>query len=69
MKELTPVRECSESAVTGLCMDCGQEFAGRLGLHFVVQGGVVGVEVLILSGDEMHALGRVQVGLIPTVNG
>lgn len=66
-RERQPVGALINTAARGLCMDCGREFAGELGVRLVVSRGVVGVEVFICTDKEMHSLGRVEMHNLPFV--
>jgi hypothetical protein len=65
--EKQPVRHVPHSLVRGVCMDCNQEFAGSIALHVVLLRGVPGIEVLVVNHNEMHALCRVPMTLLPVV--
>jgi hypothetical protein len=62
-----PVRHVPHALVRGVCMDCGQEFAGSIALHTVVVRGVPGIVVWVVNHNEMHALARVPMTLLPVV--
>ena len=59
------IRICDETAVTGLCTDCGQTVAGKLGLRAVLRDHVWGIEVMICEERNMHPIAAVPLRVLP----
>lgn len=64
-----PARTFPDAIVTGICMDCGDEFSGPLAVRFIAtpEGPALEIDVLSETTHELHALARVGRALIPTV--
>ena len=66
-QERQPIRGLPDTVVCGFCMDCHREIHGHIGVRLVVYRGVPGVEVYLCTSTEMHALGRVELSVLPIV--
>jgi hypothetical protein len=61
------VRIFDKTIVVGKCMDCGAIFHGYLGVRFIETPEGPGIEITVSNDNTAHALGRVQLELVPTV--
>lgn len=62
-----PVRHVPNSLVSGQCMDCHAAFNGSVALHVVLMRGMPHIEVLVVGDNQMHALCRVPMTLLPVI--
>lgn len=65
-----PARTFDQAVVTALCMDCGLEFTGPIGLRLLEGVEGPGVEIVVVDDkrNEIHTVVRVKRDLIPTVH-
>ncbi len=67
MSESEPVRMVSGAEITAVCIDCNVRFTGTLGIRFIETPDGPGVEIIVCSGYQTHAIARIQRELIPVV--
>ncbi len=58
-----------ESIAAARCMDCGKEFIGPIGIHFLEAPGEQGIEVVVIDQKRnvQHAIARVPTRELPHV--
>jgi hypothetical protein len=63
------VRTFRDAVVTGRCIDCGEIFTGELGVRmiFPTEGPSLEIVIAYAKRNEVHAIARVEVYLIPIV--
>lgn len=63
------LRTFPETTVTARCIDCDLEFTGVLAVRLIRPAEGPGLEILVADEkrNEAHAIGRVQLHLIPIV--
>jgi hypothetical protein len=62
-------RKFHDAVVTGRCIDCGDTFTGELGVRMIFPTEGPSLEIVIAHAkrNEVHAIARVEVYLIPIV--
>ena len=58
-------RTFPDTIVTARCIDCDLEFTGPIGVRIIPQGPALEIVVVCEKRNEVHAIARVPVGLIP----
>jgi len=65
--EREPLRMVIGAEITAVCIDCGEEFTGTVGLRFIETPEGPGIEVCVCAAYQAHAIARIQRELIPVV--
>jgi hypothetical protein len=63
------VRTVRDAVITGRCIDCGETFTGEIGIRVIGLIAGPGLEIVVANPkrNEIHAIARVELHLIPFV--
>jgi hypothetical protein len=65
MTRNTRARTFPDVIITARCVDCDLEFTGPIGVRITPQGPALEIVIACPKRNEIHAIARVPVGLIP----